>query len=108
MGPTTLFTHLKIISLQCFQFQFSVSAKIISIQTHPKKMDYLHAAVSDALRLYPSVSVDHKEVITLKKTKLNLLMKSFFFFFLNLYNWTVTTKTMNLNLECYGYTRGTN
>ena len=35
MGPTALFTHLKIISLQCFQFQFSVSAKISSIQTHP-------------------------------------------------------------------------
>ena len=35
MGPTTLFTHLKIISLQYFQFQFSVSAKISSIQTHP-------------------------------------------------------------------------
>ena len=79
MGPTTLFTHLKIISLQCFQFQFSVSAKIFSIQTHPKKMDYLHDAVSDALRLYPSVPMDHKEVITLKKkTKLKLLMKSLF------------------------------
>ena len=35
MGPTVLFTHLKIISLQCFQFQFLVSAKISSIQTHP-------------------------------------------------------------------------
>ena len=35
MGPTILFTHLKIISLQCFQFQFSISAKINSIQTHP-------------------------------------------------------------------------
>ena len=35
MGPTILFTYLKIISLQCFQFQFSVSAKISSIQTHP-------------------------------------------------------------------------
>ena len=35
IGPTVLFTHLKIISLQCFQFQFSVSAKINSIQTHP-------------------------------------------------------------------------
>ena len=35
MGLTVLFTHLKIISLQCFQFQFSVSAKISSIQTHP-------------------------------------------------------------------------
>ncbi|KAJ6678127.1 hypothetical protein OIU85_008693 [Salix viminalis] len=27
-----------------------------------KKMDYLHAALSEALRLYPSVPVDHKEV----------------------------------------------
>ena len=36
MGTTALFTYLKIISLQYFQFQFSVSAKISSIQTHPK------------------------------------------------------------------------
>ena len=36
MGPTTLFTHLKIILLQYFQFQFSVSAKISSIQTDPE------------------------------------------------------------------------
>ena len=34
---TTLFTHLEIISLQCFQFQFSVSTEISSIQTHPKR-----------------------------------------------------------------------
>lgn len=27
-----------------------------------KRMDYLHAALSEALRLYPSVPVDHKEV----------------------------------------------
>ena len=33
MGLTVLFTHLKIILLQCFQF--SVSAKISSIQTDP-------------------------------------------------------------------------
>ena len=33
MGLTALFTHLKIILLQCFQFQFLVSAKISSIQT---------------------------------------------------------------------------
>ena len=32
-GPTILFTHLKIILLQCFQF--SVSATISSIQTNP-------------------------------------------------------------------------
>ena len=34
MGPTVLFTHLKIILLQCFQF--SVSATISSIQTDPR------------------------------------------------------------------------
>ncbi|MFS7993712.1 putative alkane 1-monooxygenase [Helianthus anomalus] len=28
-----------------------------------KRMDYLHAALSESLRLYPSVPVDHKEVI---------------------------------------------
>ncbi|KAK3222443.1 hypothetical protein Dsin_009468 [Dipteronia sinensis] len=28
-----------------------------------KKMNYLHAALSEALRLYPSVPVDHKEVV---------------------------------------------
>ena len=33
MGPTILFTHLKIILLQWFQF--SVSTTIISIQTNP-------------------------------------------------------------------------
>ena len=35
MGPMTLFIHLEIILLQCFQFQFSVSAKISYIQTNP-------------------------------------------------------------------------
>ncbi|GAU15719.1 hypothetical protein TSUD_89430 [Trifolium subterraneum] len=30
-----------------------------------KKMDYLHAALSEALRLYPSVPMDHKEVIAI-------------------------------------------
>ena len=34
MGPTALFTHLKIILVQCFQF--SVSVTISSIQTDPK------------------------------------------------------------------------
>ena len=38
MGPTILFTYLKIILLQCFQFSifsFQFSATISSIQTHP-------------------------------------------------------------------------
>ena len=34
MGPMTLFTHLKIILLQCFQFL--VFSKISCIQTDPK------------------------------------------------------------------------
>ena len=36
MGPTSLFTHLKIILLQCFQFSVFSFSKISSIQTHPK------------------------------------------------------------------------
>ena len=36
MGPTVLFTHLKIILLQCFQF--SVSATISSIQMDPRSL----------------------------------------------------------------------
>ena len=35
MGPTSLFTHLKIILLQCFQFSVFSFSKISSIQTHP-------------------------------------------------------------------------
>ena len=41
MGLIALFIHLKIILLQCFQFQFSISAKISSIQTHPKNSHLL-------------------------------------------------------------------
>ena len=39
MGLTVLFTHLKNILLQYFQFQFSVSAKISSIQTDPEYLN---------------------------------------------------------------------
>ena len=59
MGLTILFTHLKIILLQYFQFQFSVSAKISSIQTdksisapisammsHSRKSDFLFWRIS--------------------------------------------------------------
>ena len=35
MGPTTLFTHLKIILLQCFQFSVFSFSKISPIQTDP-------------------------------------------------------------------------
>ena len=36
MGPTVLFTHLKIFLLQCFQFSVFSFSKISSIQTHPQ------------------------------------------------------------------------
>ena len=36
MSPTALFTHLKIILLQCFQFSVFSFSKISSIQTDPK------------------------------------------------------------------------
>ena len=36
MGLIALFIHLKIILLQCFQFQFSILAKINLIQTYQK------------------------------------------------------------------------
>ncbi|KAL2339398.1 hypothetical protein Fmac_007338 [Flemingia macrophylla] len=37
-----------------------------------KKMDYLHAALSEALRLYPSVPVDHKE-LGMREPRLNAI-----------------------------------
>ena len=40
MGPTSLFTHLKIILLQCFQFSVFSFSKISSIQTHLKLVSY--------------------------------------------------------------------
>ena len=36
IGPTALFTHLKIILLPCFQFSVFSFSKISSIQTDPK------------------------------------------------------------------------
>ena len=41
MGLTSLFTHLKIILLQCFQFSVFSFSKISSIQTHPVIMCHL-------------------------------------------------------------------
>ncbi|XP_031476983.1 cytochrome P450 86B1-like [Nymphaea colorata] len=38
------------------------SSKVVLTAEEVKKMEYLHAALSEALRLYPSVPVDHKEV----------------------------------------------
>ena len=43
IGPTVLFTYLKIISLQCFQFQFSILAKINSIQDPKNTYQLIHA-----------------------------------------------------------------
>lgn len=41
----------------------SESGDLIFRPEEVKKMEYLHAALSEALRLYPSVPVDHKEVV---------------------------------------------
>ena len=41
MSHTILFTHLKIILLQCFQFLATIS----SIQTDPISVTYLHQVV---------------------------------------------------------------
>ena len=54
MGFTILFTHLKIILLQCFQFQFSVSATISSIQTDPlffQGLEFLQQCKADSYLL---------------------------------------------------------
>ncbi|KAG8382599.1 hypothetical protein BUALT_Bualt05G0094300 [Buddleja alternifolia] len=39
------------------------SSNFVFRQEEVKKMEYLQAALSEALRLYPSVPVDHKEVV---------------------------------------------
>ncbi|CAK7337990.1 unnamed protein product [Dovyalis caffra] len=41
----------------------NTKAPIVFRPEEIKKMDYLQAALSEALRLYPSVPVDHKEVV---------------------------------------------
>ena len=41
MGPTALFTHLKIILLQCFQFSVFSFSKISSIQTYPTFLSFI-------------------------------------------------------------------
>ena len=43
MGPTVLFTYLKFILLQFFQF--SVLAKINSVQTDPNCQEFKHTRV---------------------------------------------------------------
>jgi fatty acid omega-hydroxylase len=41
-----------------------VEEEVVFRPEEVKRMEYLHAALSEALRLYPSVPVDHKEVCT--------------------------------------------
>lgn len=45
-----------------------------------KKMEYLHAALSEALRLYPSVPVDHKEVRNTYLININLFIFNYLTF----------------------------
>ncbi|XP_050373189.1 cytochrome P450 86B1 isoform X2 [Argentina anserina] len=40
-----------------------IETELVFSAEEMKKMDYLHAALSEALRLYPSVPLDHKEVV---------------------------------------------
>ena len=54
MGPTSLFTHLKIILLQCFHFSVFSFSKISSIQTH-----LYSAAVMFGVAKHSSPSVLH-------------------------------------------------
>ena len=62
MSPTVLFTHLKIILLQCFQFQFSISVKISSIQTDSKSQS-LYSPIKKNLYdqfIFPQNKIDFK------------------------------------------------
>nr|AYM55629.1 cytochrome p450 [Croton stellatopilosus] len=43
--------------------RFDSEIPLVFMPEEIKKMDYLQAAISEALRLYPSVPVDHKEII---------------------------------------------
>ena len=85
MGPTILFTHLKIILLQCFQFSvfsFQFSATISSIQTDPKSLipkSTIKTATSFFLYLsmrYPAHSkllLHYTLVLSLKRQVVNLM-----------------------------------
>ena len=59
MSPTTLFTHLKIISLQYFQFQFSISTKISSIKHTLIILHrfYIYLTKLSKIYLTPSISL---------------------------------------------------
>ena len=54
MGPTTLFTHLKIILLQCFQFSFF--NKISCIQMDPKLLSFSQNLSFPDFRLIEAVA----------------------------------------------------
>ena len=76
-SSTALFTHLKIILLQYFQFQFSVSTKISSIQTHPWSfmnsifvhclwVHKFHFSVTFSLKMGLTVLFTHLKIILLQ------------------------------------------
>ena len=58
MGLTVLFTHLKIILLQ--YFQFSVFSKISKIQTHPQSLFGQQKIITQ----FPSLNFHHSSLIT--------------------------------------------
>ena len=66
MGPTALFTYLKIISLQCFQFQFSVFS-FTKTKLYPNG-PYRHTLVISEYGLnFPPTSYHKYELVFLSK-----------------------------------------
>ena len=57
MGPTILFTHLKLFYYSIFSFQFSISAKIGSIQTDPINKINLNQALWDLMQNSENVPI---------------------------------------------------
>ena len=77
MGPTALFTHLKIILLQYFQFSVFSFSKISSIQTDPTYMVgkfYLFGEVVNQL-VQKKKKKERKKIVLLSIKEKGLLIK---------------------------------
>ena len=86
IGPTVLFTHLKIILLQYFQFSIFNFSKISSIQTDPKNLVYFLVYHMHQISNYDQCSIIWHYVtvwitLILASTFPKLHFSFFFFFF---------------------------